>query len=113
MTEAPPAAMSAGPDGTLKSETTPAPWPPDTSVMTTEPRTEATAFGVWIWTVSPGAMSWRTTAGANLPPDRSRPARPPASVIVSSESSRTVTMALPPRRTRKSDFSAVAMRSRP
>jgi hypothetical protein len=77
------------------------------------PRTAATAFGVRISMDSPGRMRCLATASTTLPLGSVTTARPGSSLIVTSESSRTVRMALPPSSTRISEFSWVLMRSRP
>ncbi len=84
---------------------------PRRSPMTTVPRTEATAVGVRISIVSPGRISFRATARAILPDCRSTVARPGSSVMVRTDSSRTVTRAFPPRSTRTIELSFVAIRS--
>ena len=74
-----------------------------TSVMSTVPRTPATAFGVLTLICSPGFMRSLATASAIFPEATSRVAVSPVSVIVRLECSRTVTTALPPSRMRASD----------
>jgi len=76
------------------------------------PRTPATAFGVRIWISSPGRIFSRAAARANLPEASSSVERPGTSVTVSTERSRTVTTALPPRSMRARDLSPVVMVSR-
>ena len=77
------------------------------------PRTAATAFGVRISMDSPGRIRCLLTARTTLPSGSVTTARPGSSLIVTWESSRTVRMALPPRRTRTMELSCVLMRSRP
>src|SRR5262245_47336804 len=82
-----------------------------TSAMKTVPRTAATAFGVLTSICSPGRILSLATATATLPESRSTVERPGTSVIVSAERSRTVTTALPPRRSRARERSPVTTRS--
>jgi len=83
-----------------------------TSTTKTVPRTAAVAFGVRISMISPGRMRAFTTATPILPDCRSTVTRPASSVTVSTDSSRTVMRALPPRSTRTSERSRVWIRSR-
>ena len=80
-------------------------WPATcvTSVMSTVPRTPATAFGVFTSIRSPGFIFSLATASAIRPEVMSMVEVPPLSVIVSEECSRTVTTAAPPSRMRASD----------
>ena len=82
-----------------------------TSVTTTEPRTPATAFGVRISMTSPARIRSRATASANFPDSMSMVDRPGTSVMVTTERSRTVTTALPPRSMRASDSEPVVILS--
>ena len=86
--------------------------PGETSAMTKVPRTATTAFGVLISMVSPGFIRALLTATAVRPAVREIVDVPGTSVIVRTDISRAVTVALPPSRTRTADFSAVVMRSR-
>src|SRR6267143_1090190 len=86
--------------------------PGETSAMTKVPRTAATRFGVLISRVSPGFIRALLTATAVRPVVRKTVDVPGTSVIVRTDNSRAVTVALPPSRTRTADFSAVVMRSR-
>ena len=89
-------------------------WPSitgSTSAITTVPRTATTAFGVLISTISPDFIFSLATAIAARPAARRTVAVPGISVIVSTERSRAVTVALPPSRTRTAEFSPVVIRS--
>ena len=86
--------------------------PDDTSAMTKVPRTAATTLGVLISRLSPGFIRALLTATAVRPTERETVDVPGTSLIVRTDNSRAVTVALPPSRTRTADFSAVAMRSR-
>ena len=70
---------------------------PDTSATTIVPRMPLTAFGVLISTTSPGRIRDFSTATEMRPLARSIVDTPGASVIVTMECSRAVTIALPPR----------------
>ena len=74
-----------------------------TSATMTVPRTPTTALGVRTSTDSPGASFSRATASPIFPDSRLMYERPGLSVIVTTERSRTVTIDLPPSRTRASD----------
>jgi hypothetical protein len=82
-----------------------------TSAITTVPRMPATAFGVRISIDSRGRMRSLATESAIVPDARSTLDIRGDSVIVTTDRSRTVTSALPPRRMRTSDSSPVAIRS--
>src|SRR6266850_473773 len=86
--------------------------PGETSAITKVPRTATTTLGVLISTVSLGFIRALLTATAVRPAPRETVDVPGTSVIVRTDSSRAVTVALPPSRTRTADFSAVVMRSR-
>src|SRR5437870_4683868 len=78
--------------------------PGETSAMTKVPRTATTAFGVLISMVSPGFIRALLTATAVRPAVREIVDVPGTSVIVRTDISRAVTVALPPSRTRTADF---------
>ena len=84
---------------------------------TTVPRTAATAFGVRMTTSSPGRISCFATL-TNMAPednsmvDRVAPVGSSSSRTSRRDSSRSVTVLLPPNRTRTRDFSWVSMVSR-
>src|SRR5438128_889466 len=80
--------------------------------MTTVPRIAMTAFGVLISITSPGFINPLATATAMRPAPRLIVATPGTSVIVRTDRSRAVTVALPPSSTRTSDRSPVVIRSR-
>src|SRR5882724_10560427 len=86
--------------------------PGETSAMTKVPRTATTTLGVLISRVSPGFIRALLTATAVRPVARKTVDVLGTSVIVRTDISRAVTVALPPSRTRTADFSAVVMRSR-
>ena len=77
--------------------------PGHTSAMTTVPRTAVTAFGVLISTISPGFIFAFETATAIRPVESSTVETPGASVMVTTERSRAVMVALPPSKTRTID----------
>src|SRR5256886_12253227 len=80
--------------------------------MTTVPRIAVTAFGVLISITSPGFINPLATATAMRPAPRLIVATPGTSVIVRTDRSRAVTVALPPSSTRTSERSPVVIRSR-
>src|SRR6266704_330154 len=85
--------------------------PPTTSATTIVPRMPLTAFGVWISTTSPGRIRDLTTATEMRPETRSIVDTPGTSVIVITERSRAVTIALPPSSIRANPLSPVVTRS--
>ncbi len=85
--------------------------PPTTSATTIVPRMPLTAFGVLISTTSPGRIRDLTTATEMRPETRSIVDTPGTSVIVITERSRAVTIALPPSSIRANPLSPVVTRS--
>src|SRR2546427_432411 len=85
--------------------------PPTTSATTIVPRMPLTAFGVLISTTSPGRIRDLSTATEMRPETRSIVDTPGTSVIVITERSRAVTIALPPSSTRANPLSPVVTRS--
>src|SRR2546422_8093588 len=85
--------------------------PPTTSATTIVPRMPLTAFGVLISTTSPGRIRDLTTATEMRPETRSIVDTPGTSVIVITERSHAVTIALPPSSIRANPLSPVVTRS--
>src|SRR3989449_5365981 len=85
--------------------------PPTTSATTIVPRMPLTAFGVLISTTSPGRIRDLSTATEMRPETRSIVDTPGTSVIVITERSRAVTIALPPSSIRANPLSPVVTRS--
>src|SRR5437870_10038239 len=85
--------------------------PPTTSATTMVPRMPLTAFGVLISTTSPGRIRDLSTATEMRPETRSIVDTPGTSVIVITERSRAVTIALPPSSIRANPLSPVVTRS--
>ena len=83
-----------------------------TSATTTVPRMAVTALGVLISMTSPGFINPLETATEIRPSPSWMVETPGTSVMVRTERSRAVTVALPPRSTRTNERSPVAIRSR-
>ena len=96
----------------LGGAVTPPAGPPGfASTATTVPRTAAIAFGVRMSTLSPGFIFSRATARLSVPDVRAMVDLPGTSVMVTRECSRSVSRAVPPRRTRASAWSPVTILS--
>src|SRR5882724_6070608 len=85
--------------------------PPITSATTIVPRMPLMAFGVLISTTSPGRIRDLSTATEMRPETRSIVDTPGTSVIVITERSRALTIALPPSSIRANPLSPVVTRS--